>query len=263
MVSFDELETFLAFFVFLPSGKALIRKDFRDSEDVKAFPPAKIHSLLNSAYEISQGLGEESIDEGEIYHVDFSSIRIAGISRPEGLLFSLVSSSSASILDIEFKLRTIQSLFLGMFADKLTKKIVRISGVEKEEFDETIRTVMSGESRYMSESIKRVVDEHLDAWILSEDSVRGICVSSFTGAIIVNQMDSEILPAAIRAIRGAFAAQLEKPKYFLTVSGDANIFVYILGAGLLLLVDTSPDSSPVKTVSIVERIVEELRNLIL
>ncbi len=88
-------------------------------------------------------------------------------------------------------------------------------------------------------------------------------MSSFTGAIIVNQMDSEILPAAVRAIRGAFAAQLEKPKYFLTVSGDANIFVYILGAGLLLLVDTIPDSSPVKTISIVEGIVEELRNLIL
>lgn len=263
MVSFDELETFLAFFVFLPKGKPLISKDFRGSEEVKNFPPAKIQSLLSSAYDISQGLEEESIEEGQLFHVDFSSMRIAGIIRPEGLLFSLVSSSSASLLDIEFKLRTLMTLFLGNFAHKLTKKTVRISGVEKEEFDESIQTVMAGESRYMSESMKTEVEEHISAWILSEDAVRGACVSSFTGAIIVNQMDTEILPSAVRAIRGAFAAHLEKPKFFLTVSGVANIFVYILGEGLLLLVDTNPEFSPATAVGLVEGMVDELRNLIL
>lgn len=262
MVSFDELETFLAFFVFSSTGKELISSDFRDLDTVKSFPPKQIQALLSSAYDISQRLEEESIAEGEIFHIDFASMRIAGIVRPEGLIFSLISSSSASLLDIEFKLRTLMTLFLGNFADRLTKKTIRLSGVDKEEFNESIQTVMAGESRYMSESMKHVVGEHLSAWILSEDAIRGACVSSFTGAIIINQMDTEMLPAAVRTIRGAFAAQLERPKFFLAVSGVANLFVYILGEGLLLLVDANPDLSPANTVERVETIIGELRNLI-
>ncbi len=262
MVSFDELETFLAFFVFSSTGKELISSDFRDLDTVESFPPKQIQALLISAYDISQRLEEESIAEGEIFHIDFASMRIAGIVRPEGLIFSLISSSSASLLDIEFKLRTLMTLFLGNFADRLTKKTIRLSGVDKEEFNESIQTVMAGESRYMSESMKHVVGEHLSAWILSEDAIRGACVSSFTGAIIINKMDTEMLPAAVRTIRGAFAAQLERPKFFLAVSGVANLFVYILGEGLLLLVDANPDIPPANTVERVEAIIGEIRNLI-
>ncbi len=263
MVSFDELETFLAFYVFKSDGKSLIEKNFRSSEDIKSFPAKRVHSLLSSAFDLSQGLEEESIAEGEIFHIDFASMRIAGIVRPEGLLFSLISSSSASILDIEFKLRTLMTLFFGSFHDKLTKKSFRLSVVDRDEFDEAIQTVMAGESRYMSESMKREVGEHLLARIVSEDAIRGACISSFTGAIIVNEMDIGILPSAVRAIRGAFAAHLESPKFFLAVSGMANLFVYILGEGLLLLVDANPEIPPATTVERVESIVSELRNLIL
>ena len=262
MVSFDELETFLAFFVFSSQGKPLINKDFRDIEDQKSFPAAKIHTILNSAYDISQGIDEESISEGEIFHVDFASMRIAGIVRSEGL-FSLIASASASILDIEFKLRTLMSLFMGNFAEKLGKKTVRLSGVEKEEFEELITTVMAGESRYMSPPQKREVEDCLHAWVISDDAIRGACISSFTGAVIVNEMEAKILPAAIRAIRGAFAAHLEKPKFFLAASGVANLFVYILGEGLLLLVDSNPDVPSSASIERVETKVEEIRNLIL
>jgi hypothetical protein len=262
MVSFDELATFSAFFVFTLNGKNLIAKDFRHNEEAANLPQNKIFSLLTSAYDLSQGLKDEAISEGQIFHIDFASMRIAGILRTEGL-FSLIASASASLLDIEFKLRTLMTLFLGNFAHKLTKKRIRISGVEKEEFDEAIQTVMTGESRYMTESMKRTVDDHLSAWLNSDDSVRGACVSSFTGAVIVNRMSIEILPAAVRAIRGAFAAHLEKPIFFLAVSGVANLFVYILGEGLLLLVDADPKIKPALTVEQVEEKAQEIRNLIL
>ncbi|MFX0122626.1 MAG: hypothetical protein ACFFAE_03255 [Candidatus Hodarchaeota archaeon] len=262
MVSFDELETFLAFFVFSSQGKPLISKDFRNLEEKRSLPANKIQTLLSSAFDISQGLDDESISQGEIFHVDFASMRIAGIVRSEGL-FSLIASASASILDIEFKLRTLMSLFVGNFADKLAKKSVRLSGIEKEEFKELIKTVMAGESRYMSSPQKREVEDCLHAWVISDDAIRGACISSFTGAIIVNEMDAEILPAAVRAIRGAFAAHLEKPKFFLAVSGVANLFVYILGEGLLLLVDSNPEVPSSATIERVEGKVAELRNLIL
>ena len=262
MVSFDELETYLAFFVFSSQGKPLISKDFRGIEDQKTFPSPRVQNLLNSAFEISQGLDDESINQGEIFHVDFASMRIAGIVRPEGM-FSLIASASASILDIEFKLRTLMSLFVGNFAEKLTKRTVRLSGVEKEEFEELIKTVMAGESRYMSPPQKREVEDCLHAWVISDDAIRGACISSFTGAVIVNEMEAEILPAAIRAIRGAFAAHLEKPRFFLAVSGIANLFVYILGEGLLLLVDSNPEVPSSASIERVEAKVEELRNLIL
>ncbi|MHA2244717.1 MAG: hypothetical protein ACXADY_07075 [Candidatus Hodarchaeales archaeon] len=262
MVSFDELETFLAFFVFSSTGKELINSDFRNLETVKSFPPKQIQALLSSAYDISQSLEEESIAKGEIFHIDFASMRIAGIVRPEGLIFSLISSSSASLLDIEFKLRTLMALFFGNFSDKLAKKTFRLSRTDKEEFNESIQTVMAGESRYMSESMKHKVGEYLSEWILNEDSIRGACISSFTGAVIINRMNTEILPGAVRTIRGAFAAQLERPKFFLAVSGIANLFVYILGEGLLLLVDANPDKPPANTVERVETIIGELRNLI-
>lgn len=262
MVSFDELETFLAFYVFSSRGKSLISKDFRNIEEQKSFPPPKIQTLLSSAYEISQGLDDESISQGEIFHIDFASMRIAGIVRSEGL-FSLIASASASILDIEFKLRTLMSLFVGNFEEKLTKKTVRLSSVEREEFEELIKTVMAGESRYMSSPQKREVEDCLHAWVISDDAIRGACISSFTGAVIVNEMDAEMLPAAVRAIRGAFAAHLEKPRFFLAVSGIANLFVYILGEGLLLLVDSNPDVPSSATIERVEGKVAELRNLIL
>ncbi|MFX0087019.1 MAG: hypothetical protein ACFFAU_15280 [Candidatus Hodarchaeota archaeon] len=263
MVSFDELENFLAFYVFKETGKPIISKDFRTEDYVKNFPPDKIRSLLQSAYDISQKLEEESIREGQIFHVDFASMRIAGIIRSEGLLFSLISSSSASLLDIEFKLRTLMTLFLGSFEDKLSKKQFRLSVSDRDDFNNSIEIVMTGESRYMSESMKKTVDEALYAWIKSEDAIRGVCISSFTGAVIVNRMDIEILPSAVRAIRGAFAAHLEKPKFFLTVSGVSNIFVYILGEGLLALIDSNPDFSPANTVKIVEEKISELKSLIL
>lgn len=262
MVSFDELETFLAFLVFSSAGKPLIMKDFRSEKDVKKFPPDRIQSLLSSAFEVSQGLPEEAISEGQIYHVDFASMRIAGINRREGL-FCLIAAASASLLDIEFKLRTLMTLFLGSFSHKLDKKRVKLTLVEQEEFEEAIQTVMAGESRYMGESMKKTVEEHLNSWIENEESVRGACISSFTGAVIVNRMGQDILPAAVRAIRGAFAAHLEKPKFFLGVTGVANLFVYILGEGLLLLVDTNPKISPAKTVEVVESEVGELKKFIL
>ncbi|MHA1972124.1 MAG: hypothetical protein ACTSW1_03955 [Candidatus Hodarchaeales archaeon] len=262
MVSFNELETFLAFFAFSSKGKLLISKDFRPEKDIEEFPAKAIYALLDSAYKISQGVKDEAISEGQIFYIDFASMRIAGILRSEGL-FCLIASASASLLDIEFKLRTLMTLFLGSFADKLVKKRIRITLSEKEEFNEALETVMTGESRYMSESMKKSVDEFLYAWVTSDDAIRGACISSFTGAVIVNKMDIEILPAAVRAIRGAFAAHLEKPKYFVAISGVSNIFVYILGEGLLLLVDGNPESEPAETVKIVEEKASEIKNLFL
>jgi hypothetical protein len=261
MVSFDELEIFLGFFVFTDKGRPLITKDFRSEEEKVDFPEKAIFKLLRSAFDLSQSFKEQSIEITQIYHVDFASMRIAGILRKEGL-FVLISSASASLLDIEFKLRTLMTLFLGSFSYKFGRKTIRISSKEKKGFDESILTVMAGESRYMSESMKKSVEEQLSAWIKSENAVRGACVSSFTGAVIVNQMDSKILPAAVRAIRGAFAAHLEQPVFFLAVSGVSNIFVYILGEGLLLLVDSNPESDPSKTITKVKLKLEELRQII-
>ncbi|NHJ02573.1 MAG: hypothetical protein EAX86_10585 [Candidatus Heimdallarchaeota archaeon] len=262
MVSFGELESFLAFFVFTSQGKTLISQDFRDKKGRIKFPERHIFTLLTSAYEVSQGLKEESISEGQIFHVDFASMRIAGIQRPEGI-FSLVAAASASLLDIEFKLRTLMTLFLGSFSHKFGLKSIRLGKREREEFYESIQTVMSGESRYMTEALKKSVDECLFAWVTSDDAINGACVTSFTGAVIVNQMNLEILPAAMRAIRGAFAAHLEKPRFFMAVSGASNIFVYILGEGLLLLVDANPAVPASSTVERVESKVDEIRNLIL
>ena len=189
-------------------------------------------------------------------------MRIAGIRRPEGI-FSLVAAASASLLDIEFKLRTLMTLFLGSFSHKFGLKSVRLGKREREEFHDSIQTVMSGESRYMTEALKKAVDECLFAWVTSDDAINGACVTSFTGAVIVNQMSLDILPAAMRAIRGAFAAHLEKPRFFMAVSGVSNIFVYILGEGLLLLVDANPTVNASSAVERVETKISEIRNLIL
>ncbi len=262
MVSFDELEIFLGFFVFSDKGRPLITKDFRSKKEVNDFPPKQIFQLLHSAFTLSQSFKEESIGKGQIYHLDFASLRIAGILRDEGL-FVLISSASASLLDIEFKLRTLMTLFLGSFSYKFMRKTVRITKKEVKEFDEAILTVMAGESRYMGESMKQTVDENLSTWINEDEAIRGACVSSFTGAVIVNRMDSKILPAAIRAIRGAFAAHLEQPRFFLAVSGTSNIIVYILGEGLLLLIDSNPKIDSATIITNVESKIPEIKQLIL
>jgi hypothetical protein len=261
MVSFDELEIFLGFFVFTNKGRPLISKDFRPSKEVDEFSPKLIFSLLRSAFDLSQGLKDEKIDPGQIYYVDFASMRIAGILRGEGL-FALISSASASLLDIEFKLRTLMTLFLGSFSYKFGRKSIRITKKEKKEFDEAILTVMAGESRYMGESMKQSVDEVLSEWKSNEEAIQGVCISSFTGAVIVNQMEPKILPAAVRAIRGAFAAHLEQPEFFLAVSGVSNIFVYILGEGLLLLIDANPKVAPSDTITKVKSKIAEIKQLI-
>ncbi|MHA2289677.1 MAG: hypothetical protein ACXABG_12910, partial [Promethearchaeota archaeon] len=123
MVSFDELEIFLGFFVFTDKGRPLITKDFRSKEVVDEFSPKQVFSLLQSAFDLSQGLKDEQIDPGQIFYVDFASMRIAGIMRGEGL-FALISSASASLLDIEFKLRTLMTLFLGSFSYKFGRKSI-------------------------------------------------------------------------------------------------------------------------------------------
>ncbi len=261
MVSFDELEVFLGFYVYTDKGRPLISRDFRPAKEIVQFPPKMIFSLLHSAFEVSQSLKEESIDKGQIFHVDFASMRIAGILRDEGL-FTLISSASASLLDIEFKLRTLMTLFLGSFSFKFARKTIRITKKEQKDFDDALLTVMTGESRYMGEPMKKSVEVHLNSWIEREDSIRGACVSSFTGAVIVNQMDGNVLPAAVRAIRGAFAAHLEQPLFFLAVSGVSNILVYILGEGLLLLIDADPNADPSTTITVVTKEVSDIKQLL-
>jgi len=262
MVSFDELEVFLGFYVFTNKGRPLISRDFRPQKEIVEFPPKMIFSLLHSAFEVSQSLKEESIDKGQIFHVDFASMRIAGIMRNEGL-FTLISSASASLLDIEFKLRTLMTLFLASFSFKFARKTIRITKKEQKDFDNALLTVMTGESRYMGEPMKKSVQNHLDSWIEREEgSIRGACVSSFTGAVIVNRMDANILPAAVRAIRGAFAAHLEQPLFFLAVSGVSNIIVYILGEGLLLLIDADPKTDPSTTIAAVSKEVSAIKQLL-
>ena len=61
MVSFDELEIFLGFFVFSDKGRPLITKDFRSKKEVNDFPPKQIFQLLHSAFTLSQSFKEESI----------------------------------------------------------------------------------------------------------------------------------------------------------------------------------------------------------
>ena len=261
MVSFDELEVFLGFYVFTNKGRPLISRDFRPTKEVVEFPPKMIFSLLHSAFEVSQSLKEESVEKGQIFHVDFASMRIAGIMRDEGL-FTLISSASASLLDLEFKLRTLMTLFLASFSFKFARKTIRITKNEQQDFDEALLTVMTGESRYMGEPMKKSVKEHLNSWIEREESIRGACVSSFTGAVIVNLMDSNILPAAVRAIRGAFAAHLEQPLFFLAVSGVSNIIVYILGEGLLLLIDADPKTNPSTTITVISKEVRDIKQIL-
>ena len=181
--------------------------------------------------------------------------------RVEGL-FTLISSASASLLDLEFKLRTLMTLFLASFSFKFARKTIRITKKEQQDFDEALLTVMTGESRYMGEPMKKSVREHLEEWIDSEVCIRGACVSSFTGAVIVNLMDSTILPASVRAIRGAFAAHLEQPLFFLAVSGVSNIIVYILGEGLLLLIDADPNIDPSTVITTVTKEVCEIKQLL-
>jgi len=260
MVSFDELAKYLAFYVFDSKGKLILTQDFR-KDSKSSFPQKAVSKLMLSAQDISKTM--ESHSEGQILTVDLTEIKIVGIMRD--LLFVLITSTTASELDVEFKLRTLMSLFLGAFSQKITKttKKLTITKADLEPFNEQLETVMTGESRYMGSSMKKTISGKLKTWIASSEGVRGIAVTSFTGAVIVNFISEELLPSAVKSISGAFSALLQGPKFFLTVAADTNLFVHILGEGLLLLVDGDPAVPPQELIPEIEENTIKLRDIML
>ncbi|MHA2328243.1 MAG: hypothetical protein ACXACR_06945 [Candidatus Hodarchaeales archaeon] len=231
-----EFKAIKAFFIFQKqTGNTLFTRSYETSDT----PTPDAHLVV--AFLTAMFSFAKSSSLSELRVVDMTDLRFSFIER-EKLVFAILASPLVSMLDLQFKLNTIASLFLADYIEKV-RTLELIDTDIFEGFNEQVDEVFLGETREMMTTSKNAALFYLKKLVKNreETGARGAMIVSFTGDILVeHQMDQHMMAGAIRLLN--VSTYMRNLRYLVVSSETTNLIAYKISEGLLLYVDGDPAS---------------------
>jgi predicted regulator of Ras-like GTPase activity (Roadblock/LC7/MglB family) len=253
-MSLKEFKQIKAFFIFKKETGETV---FTRSYEIKTTATPDAH-LVVAFLSAMFSFAKSSFSDLRI--VDMTDVRFSFIERSK-LVFAVLASPLVSPLDIQFKLKTIASLFLSEYESRIDE--IQIIDTELfSSFIDQVDEVFEGETREMLTSSKNAAQFYLKKLVQNEEiGVRGAMIISFTGDILVEyQMDHQRMAGAIRILN--VSTYMRNLRYLVVSSEVTNLVAYKISEGLLLCVDGDPSSSLENLVIRVSDTVKQVKEII-
>jgi len=165
--------------------------------------PFLLISFLNAMIKFAK---EAMIGRTEIKMIDMQDLRFAFIES-KGIIFTAISSNRESPLDLEFKIKTIESLFFETFTEKELRNPA-LSLEHYKSFNQVVDEVLKGEVRYIHPSKAQRMKKILLEFKNKQKEILGLAIISFTGIVLVNCLKPKHYELVSKIINSLFSAHL-------------------------------------------------------
>ncbi len=241
MFNDSQLKMIKSFFIFeKESGNPYYYENFEQDveteQPLEEMEPTAVAAFLSALFSFAQAQPALS----DLRTVDMTTVKLSFVEK-NGLVFSVLASSLYSPLDLEFKLRTLASLFISEYGETI-KNIDGMIDIEQfKPFSYHVRQVLFGETRSIPEQALKASQLVLNRIVKNIKAVRGAALLSFTGDVLYSlRMNSDILVSAIQILEVVHAKNLFQTKYVLVGSETSNLIINRISEGILLIIDSDP-----------------------
>ncbi len=184
-----------AIFIFdKKSGRPYIRRTFGDFQA----EPFLVMGFLNAIMKFAKEVGKS-----DLRMIDMQDLRFF-FTEKNNIIFTSITTKIISPLDLKFKIKTIESIFL----EKYTPENLANISLEIEFFESfipVIDEIIFGDVRYL-ETGKRDQMQKLLNNLIKNENISGAAVLSFTGIILASVLSEKQKEIFFKFFNGIFAA---------------------------------------------------------
>ncbi len=182
--------------------------------------PFLLIGFLNAMIKFAR---EAMVGRTNIRLIDMHDLRFA-FMESKGIVFTAICSSLCSPLDLEFKIKTIISLFLEAYSEKeWTDPSLSIDHYSP--FNKIVDEILKGEVKYVEATKVKHLQELLKDFKTKKEEIIGIAIISFTGIIIVNYLQSEHYELISSLINSLFSIH---------ISGIKTLYLHLVDKYILI-----------------------------
>jgi predicted regulator of Ras-like GTPase activity (Roadblock/LC7/MglB family) len=249
-----EFKDIKAFFIFRKeSGDTLFTRSY-ETTNTKAPDPHLVVAFLTAMFSFA-----ESSALSDLRVVDMEDVRFSFIEK-NGLVFAILASPLVSAMDLQFKLKTISSLFLSEHPNHQSIQLIDTEMFEG--FGSQVDAVFTGETRELLSSSKEAALFYLRKLVNSEDvGIRGAMIVSFTGEPVIEfQMDKDRMSTFITVL--TVSSHMRNLRYLIASSEATHLVAYKISEGLILCIDGYPETRLESLVVRVSETVAQIKEII-
>lgn len=188
-------ELIKAIFVFdKKSGRPFIRRTFGDFQA----EPFLVMGFLNAIMKFAKEVGKS-----DLRMIDMQDLRFV-FTEKNDIIFTSITNKIMSPLDLKFKIKTIESIFL----EKYTPEDLANISLEIEYFESfipIIDEIIFGDVRYLANGKRDQMQSLLDN-LIENENIASAAILSFTGILLVSTLTEKQKDVFYKFFNGIFAA---------------------------------------------------------
>jgi hypothetical protein len=226
----SDFELVKAIFIFdKKSGRPFVRRTFGDFQA----EPFLVMGFLNALMKFAKEVGKS-----DLKIIDMQDLRFflteKNFTDSRSIIFTAITNITVSPLDLKFKIKTIESLFLEKYSPEDLADVGR--EIEYyEAFIPVIDEIITGDVRPVKKDIAEDVMNSLESLIQNEN-IAGAGVFSFTGINLADRLTDDQKELFFRLFNGIFAIGLSGITRVVIDTHNYSIYVTSLEEDCLLVV---------------------------
>ncbi|TFF88301.1 MAG: hypothetical protein EU549_03295 [Promethearchaeota archaeon] len=192
--------------------------------------PFLLIGFLNAMIKFAK---EAMLGKKAIKLIDMQDLRFAFMESNK-IIFTAVSSNLNSPLDLEFKIKTIESLFLETFSkEELSDATLSIEHYNP--FTPIVDEIIQGEVKYVKDNKVENLKSQLDEYKEKNDNILGLAIISFTGIVIVNSLQPKHYDLISKLINNLFSTQISGIRRFNLELTKLHVYIELISIDSYLL----------------------------
>ncbi|MHA2013867.1 MAG: hypothetical protein ACTSWG_15990 [Candidatus Helarchaeota archaeon] len=198
--------------------------------------PFLLIGFLNAMIKFAR---EAMVGHSDIRMIDMQNLRFA-FMESKNIIFTAITSNLCSPLDLEFKIKTIESLFMENFTEKEWNN-PSLSLDHYKFFNEIVDEVIKGEVKYIEKKKIKIIKKVLEKFKEEKEEILGLAIISFTGIILVNILGKEYYDIIARLINSLFSSRISGIRNFFMKLVDKSIYIKLVSIDSYVVYVSSKD----------------------
>ncbi|MHA1264365.1 MAG: hypothetical protein ACTSRS_03940 [Candidatus Helarchaeota archaeon] len=222
-MSYSEL--IKAIFIFdKKSGRPYIRRTFGDFQA----EPFLVMGFLNAIMKFAKEVGKS-----DLRMIDMQDLRFF-FTEKNDIIFTSITSKTVSPLDLKFKIKTIESIFLEKYSAKdLSNVSLEIEYFEN--FIPIIDEIVFGDVRYLDKDVRAKMQQLLIT-LTEFENIAGAAILSFTGVILANALTEKQKEIFLKFFNGIFGVGISGITRVIIDTINYSIYIINLEEDCILVV---------------------------
>jgi len=176
------------------SGRPFVRRTYGNFQA----EPFLVMGFLNAIMKFSKEVGKS-----DLRMIDLQDLRFF-FSEKENVIITAITHKAVSALELKFKIKTIESLFIERFKSEELADVGR--EIEYfEDFIPVIDEIVRGEVRFLDEAAKEKMQQVLEN-LVSDGDFTGAAVFSFNGVIFASALTEKQKEVFLKIFDGIFSS---------------------------------------------------------